>query len=54
MPRQLQTGQPIKECAICGTDITGMEGDICYYCEVETTPEIRPVLKRKRINYPTM
>jgi len=55
MPRQLQTGQTIKQCAICGCDLTGMpEREICYLCEVETTPEIRPWLIKKRINYPDM
>ena len=54
MPRQLQTGQTIHECEICGADLTGTNRDICYICEVETTPEIRPLLRRKRINVPDM
>ena len=44
--RKLQTGQTIKNCKICGADITGMEGDICYQCEVETSQEIKPILKK--------
>ena len=50
----LQTGQLIKNCAICGADITGTDRTICYLCEVETTPEIRPLLIDKRINVPDM
>jgi len=37
-------------CKICGRDIAGVGGTICEICMKETSPEIRPLLKKKRVN----
>lgn len=42
----------VKTCSICGRDITGLDREICYYCEVDTTDEIRPLMVKKRLNVP--
>jgi len=51
MPYVIQT-QKTTRCEICGADTTGTGRTVCYYCEVETTPEVRELMRRKRINVP--